>query len=183
MISLGILVAEADQIDAALALLQRESGEAALFLMHEAVRAAGEARLRRAILDGADATLCAQDAEGRGLTAPTEDDNGAVRWGSQYDHAVLVRDAERFVAFTGAAPAEARRPRRILVELGDDDRRAAQGLRTALAYASVGLTVGVAPAPGARPLGSERLSERALSTLRALGGGDPSGVFDLRVRW
>jgi hypothetical protein len=183
VIALGILVAEADQIDAALALVKQERGETAVFLMHEGVRAAGEARLRQAIVDGVDATLCAQDAEARGLAAPSEDDVGAVRWGSQYDHAVLVRDAARFVALTGGAPTEGRRPRRILVELGDDDSRAAQGLRSALAYASVGLGVGVVAAPGVRPLSPERLSERALSTLRALGGGDSQGTFDLRIRW
>ena len=95
-LELGILVADPAMLGRALD-LARNSDEAQLFLMDEGVRAAGEARLVAAIDDGLDACLCAMDAEARAV-APVD---GGPRFGSQWDHATMVRDAVRVVAMTG----------------------------------------------------------------------------------
>src|SRR5689334_23831325 len=101
--------------------------------MDDGVRAASEARLVAAIDDGLEATLCAMDAEARGV-APVA---GGPRFGSQWDHACMVRDARRVVAMTGGriddndVDAPAGPGRRVAVRLTRDakDPKTAQALR------------------------------------------------------
>src|SRR5262245_60698099 len=95
-LDLGILVGDATMLARALD-LARNSDDAQLFLMDEGVRAAGEPALLAAIDDGLEAALCAMDAEARGVGPVT----GGPRFGSQFDHAVMVREARRVVAMTG----------------------------------------------------------------------------------
>jgi len=174
-LELGILVADAAMLGRALD-LARNVDEAQLFLMNDAVRAAGDPRLRAAIDDGLDASLCAMDAEARGV-APVA---GGPRFGSQWDHATMVRDAVRVVAMTGgriddndgATPGPGRR---VAIRLTRDaaDPKIAQALRSAVGYASVDLSVIVVVEPPARALlqHDEHAPAvvRAIATLRALG--------------
>ena len=181
-LELGILVADAAMLGRALD-LARNFDEAQLFLMDEGVRAAGEPRLRAAIDDGLDASLCAMDAEARAV-APT---TGGPRFGSQWDHATMVRDAARVVAMTGgriddsdaavsqqtsALPTGARR---VAVRLTRDvrDAKTAQALRSAVGYASADLAVTVVVEPAARELLAHddhpAAILKAVATLRALG--------------
>ncbi|MGZ3407254.1 MAG: hypothetical protein ACXVAN_12470, partial [Polyangia bacterium] len=146
------------------------------FLMDEGVRAAGEPRLRAAIDDGLDAALCAMDAEARAI-APVA---GGPRFGSQWDHATMVREAARVVAMTGGriddndgtVPGPGRR---VAVRLTRDarDPKIAQALRAAVGYATAELSVTVVVEPPARDLlmHDEHAPAvvRALATLRALG--------------
>lgn len=174
-LELGVLVADAAMLPRALDLL-RNVDEAQLFLMDDGVRAAGDSRLVAAIDDGLDASLCAMDAEARGVAAVA----GGPRFGSQWDHATMVRDAARVVAMTGgriddsdgATPGPGRR---VAVRLTRDarDPKVAQALRAAVGYAAVELSVVVVVEPPAREL--LRHDEhapavvRAIATLRALG--------------
>jgi hypothetical protein len=174
-LELGVLVAEPAMLGRALDLV-RNVDEAQLFLMDEGVRAAGDARLAAAIDDGLDATLCAMDAEARGI-APTA---GGPRFGSQWDHATMVRDAVRLVAMTGgriddsdgATPGPGRR---VAVRLTREahDPKIAQALRSAVGYAGVEMSVTVVVEPPARELlrhdEHARDVVRAIATLRALG--------------
>ena len=174
-LELGILVADAAILERALD-LAANSDEAQLFLMDDGVRAAGEPRLYAAIDDGLDASLCAMDAEARGV-APVA---GGPRFGSQWDHATMVRDAVRVVAMTGgriddndgATPGPGRR---VAIRLTRDaaDPKIAQALRSAVGYASVDLSVIVVVEPPARALlqHDEHAPAvvRAIATLRALG--------------
>ena len=174
-LALGLLVADAAMLGRALDLL-RTVDEPQLFLMDDAVRAAGDARLRAAIDDGLDASLCAMDAEARGV-APIA---GGPRFGSQWDHATMVRDAARVVAMTGGriddneivgAPA----PRRVAVRLTRDasDPKTAQALRSAVGYAAADLAVIIVVEPPARALLAHDdhapAVHKAIATLRALG--------------
>src|SRR5262249_28619707 len=95
-LELGVLVAEPAMLERALDLLATVD-EAQLFLMDQGVRAAAAPRLIAAIDDGLEAVLCAADAEARGV-APVA---GGPRFGSQWDHATMVREAARVVAMTG----------------------------------------------------------------------------------
>jgi hypothetical protein len=174
-LELGVLVADPAMLGRALDLV-RNVDEAQLFLMDEGVRAAGDSRLAAAIDDGLEASLCAMDAEARGV-APT---TGGPRFGSQWDHAVMVREAVRVVAMTGgriddsdgATPGPGRR---VAVRLTRDarDPKIAQALRAAVGYAGAELSVIVVVEPPAREL--LRHDEhapavvRAIATLRALG--------------
>jgi hypothetical protein len=174
-LELGILVADPTMLGRALD-LARNSDEAQLFLMDEGVRAVGEARLRAAIDDGLDASLCAMDAEARGLVPVA----GGPRFGSQWDHATMVREARRVVAMTGgriddndgATPGPGRR---VAVRLtrGAGDPKIAQALRAAVGYATAELSIIVVVEPPARDLlMSDAHSPqvvRAIATLRALG--------------
>ena len=180
MLALGILVADATMLPRALD-LARGVDDAQLFLMDDGVRAAGDARLRAAIDDGLEAALCAMDAEARGVGHV----DGGPRFGSQFDHAVMVRDAARVVAMTGgriddneAALLEAARPdarRRVALRLtrGPEHPKVAQALRSAVAYAAVELDVVIVVEPAARALLASDAHAppilRALGTLRALG--------------
>ncbi len=174
-LELGILVAAPTMLDRALD-LARNVDEAQLFLMDEGVRAAIEPRLRAAIDDGLDASLCAMDAEARGLSPVT----GGPRFGSQWDHAAMVRDARRVVAMTGGRiddndGATPGRGRRVAIRLTREahDPKVAQALRAAVGYAAADLSVVVVVEPPARALLMQDEHApavlRAVATLRALG--------------
>jgi hypothetical protein len=174
-LELGILVADAGMLDRALD-LARNHDEAQLFLMDEGVRAAGGPRLRSAIDDGLDASLCAMDAEARGVLPSS----GGPRFGSQWDHAAMVRDARRVVAMTGGRidDHEDGHPgpgRRVAVRLTRDagDPKIGQALRSAVGYAAADLSVIVVVEPPARDLlmhdEHPPAVVRAIATLRALG--------------
>jgi hypothetical protein len=175
-LELGVLVAEAAMLPRALDLV-RGAGEAQLFLMDDAVRAAGDPALAAAIDDGLEAGLCAMDAEAHGF-APVA---GGPRFGSQWDHALMVRQAARLVAMTGGRiddnSVEAPRGpgRRVAVRL---TRAAAhpktqQALRSAVGYAAADLAVTVVIEPAARDLLASDAHPpallRAVATLRGLG--------------
>jgi hypothetical protein len=174
-LELGVLVADPAMLDRALDLV-RNVDEAQLFLMHEGVRAAAAPRLLGAIDDGLEASLCAADAEARGVMPSA----GGPRFGSQWDHATMVRDARRLVAMTGgriddsdgATPGPGRR---VAIRLTRDaaDPKVAQALRSAVGYASADLSVIVVVEPPARALlqHDEHAPAvvRAVATLRALG--------------
>ena len=118
---LGVLLCDPALLGKAIELL----GEGdALFLMDEGVRADV-----RALTDGGvEVTLCAMDAEARGVK---EDPHGA-RFGSQYDHAVMIRDARRIVSLAGGAIEDRTPPegmRHVAVRTG---RKPAQALRAAV---------------------------------------------------
>jgi hypothetical protein len=175
-LALGILVADRSMLGRALD-LARDVDEAELFLMDEGVHAAGDARLRAAIDDGLDAALCAMDAEARGV-APVA---GGPRFGSQFDHAVMVRAARRVVAMTGGriddndvagAPGPGRRVAVRLTRAAEHPK-VAQALRSAVGYAACELEVTVVVEPPARELlAHERHAPsllRAIGTLQALG--------------
>ena len=174
-LELGVLVADASMLDRALDLMLHVD-EAQLFLMDEGVRAAGAPRLLAAIDDGLDASLCAMDAEARGV-APVA---GGPRFGSQWDHATMVRDAARVVAMTGgriddhdgATPGPGRRVALRLTRAASDPK-VAQALRSAVGYAAANLSVIVVVEPPARELlrheGHPPAVVRAIATLRALG--------------
>jgi hypothetical protein len=175
-LDLGILVADAAMLSRALD-LARNSDDAQLFLMDDGVHAANSASLRAAIDDGLEATLCAMDAEARGVAAAP----GGPRFGSQFDHAVMVREATRVVAMTGGriddndgvgAPG---RGRRVAVRLtrAAEHPKTAQALRSAVGYAACELQVTVVVEPAARALLAHDdhapANLRAMGTLRALG--------------
>jgi len=174
-LELGVLVADAAMLPRALDLL-RNVDEAQLFLMDDGVRAAADSRLLAAIDDGLDAALCAMDAEARGVAAVA----GGPRFGSQWDHATMVRDAARVVAMTGgriddsdgATPGPGRR---VAIRLTREarDPKVAQALRAAVGYAAVELSVTVVVEPPARALLQDDAPApavaRAIATLRALG--------------
>jgi hypothetical protein len=163
-----------------------------LFLMDDGVRLATDPRLVSLLDDGLDLTVCAMDAETRKVT-PAD----GVRLGSQYDHAVLVRDASTIVALTGAGRDE-HRPRAgerrvVAVRLTRDahHKKTAQALRSAVGYAACGLDVFVVVDKAARALlrhdDHPPALLRALATLRGLGrpivdSGEPR-PFDVEVRW
>jgi hypothetical protein len=174
-LELGILVADAAMLGRALD-LARNVDEAQLFLMDDGVRVAADARLRAAIDDGLEASLCAMDAEARGV-APV---SGGPRFGSQWDHATMVRDALRVVAMTGGRiddsdGATPGRGRRVAIRLTRDaaDPKVAQALRSAVGYAAADLSVIVVVEPPARALLQDDEHApavvRAVATLRALG--------------
>jgi hypothetical protein len=182
-LALGILVADPAMLTRALD-LGRGADDAQLFLMDEGVRAAADPRLRAAIDDGLEAALCAMDAEARGVAFV----DGGPRFGSQFDHAVMLRDAVRVVAMTGgriddneaallheAARARGVGRRRVAVRLtrAAEHPKVAQALRSAVAYAAVELDVTIVVEPPARALLAHDDHPapllRALGTLRALG--------------
>jgi hypothetical protein len=174
-LELGILVADPAMLGRALDLASN-ADEAQLFLMDEGVRAAGEPRLVAAIDDGLDASLCAMDAEARGI-APVA---GGPRFGSQWDHATMVRQAARVVAMTGGRidDNDGTTPgpgRRVAVRLTREarDPKIAQALRAAVGYATAELVVTVVVEPAARDLlmhdEHPPAVVRAVATLRTLG--------------
>jgi hypothetical protein len=182
-LALGILVADPEMLTRALD-LAAGSDDAQLFLMDEGVRVAADPRLRAAIDDGLEAALCAMDAGARGLVPIP----GGPRFGSQFDHAVMVRDAARVVAMTGgriddneaarlegAAQARGVVGRRVAVRLtrAADHGKTAQALRCAVGYAAIELDVTIVVEPPARALLAHDDHAapllRALGTLRALG--------------
>jgi hypothetical protein len=175
-LDLGILVADAAMLSRALD-LARNSDDAQLFLMDEGVRAAGDPGLRAAIDDGLEAALCAMDAEARAVAAAA----GGPRFGSQFDHAVMVREATRVVAMTGGriddndgvgVPGPGRRVAVRLTRAAEHPKTA-QGLRSAVGYAACEIAVTVVVEPAARALLEHEQHPaallRAMGTLRALG--------------
>jgi len=175
--ALGIVCADHALVGAAVELLRAcaRPEESALFLMDDAVLDAGDPRLRALADQGAEVVLCAADALAHGVGA----DPGGPRHGSQYDHAVLVRDAERVITLTGARVDDwrpgARRERHVIVRLTREAShpKTAQGLRAAVGYAGVDLQITVLVEPAARALlahadHGEPLV-RALAALRGLG--------------
>jgi hypothetical protein len=190
MRSSAILLAGDNRVDAAFA-LAAEAESPTIFLMHTGVRALADPRLGPLVDAGVDVIACAMDAEAHGQPAP-----GGVRLGSQYDHAVLARDATRFVALTPRGAMDFRAgagPRTVRVLIGCDPRapEVGQALRSAVAYAGLGLGVTVAVEPEARAL-LEHLDHppavlRALATLRGLGHpvthAEKTARAHIEVRW
>jgi sulfur relay (sulfurtransferase) complex TusBCD TusD component (DsrE family) len=195
--SLGILLADALRLDEALARIETPE-ETQLFLMDDGVHAAVDARVRALLDEGAEIALCAMDAEARGLR---ESDGPAfgVRFGSQFDHAVMMREARRVIALTGVGlAADDRTPardgtRRIAVTITRDARhyKTAQALRSAVGYAAADLHVTVRVGSQARALLAHHDHPpailRALGTLRGLGHAivstDAPADADLEVTW
>lgn len=195
--SLGILLADPSQLAIAVAVADKPE-ETALFLMDEAVRAAADPRLRALIEQGAEVTACATDLEARGLSL----DDGGVRAGSQYEHAVMMRDAGRVIALCGVRiddhrPRGSGAARVVAVRLTRPahDRHTAQALRSAVGYAAC-LKVAVLVEPPARGLLAHADHPepilRAIGTLRGLGhaivgtapGLPPPGITaDIEVTW
>jgi hypothetical protein len=197
--SLGILLADRTLIGVAVELARAGQGaeHAALFLMDDGVRAASDPRLGALLDEGAEIAVCAMDAEARGLS-PVD---GGPRFGSQYDHAVMIRDAARIVALTGTRIDDTRpvtSPRRVAVRITQDARhpKSAQALRSAAGYAAVDLQVTVVIEPAARGLLAHTDHDaqvlRAITTLRGLGhtlvgaapGHAPAGPLpDVVITW
>ncbi len=142
---LGVVLANARLLDGALALMRQNHGDSRLFLMDDGVLAADDPRIDTLILDGNDVILCAMDAEARGVG----EREGGPQAGSQYDHAVLVRDAARLVTFSrvGRDPSDSTValtvPRQVLVEIAAPDALASSALRAAMAFGALGLEVTV----------------------------------------
>src|SRR5258706_10896445 len=131
--SVGILLADAASVEAALSLA---GPEAEWFVMDDGIRALPDLRSR--IDGGSDVTVCATDAAG---LEPVP----GVRMGSQYDHALMVRSVGRLVALTGVR-LDDHRPRRnertVIVRVTRAEK-VAQALRTAVGYAGGDLRVAV----------------------------------------
>jgi hypothetical protein len=175
-LELGVLVADATMVPRALD-LARGVAEAQLFLMDDAVRAAGEPSLLAAIDDGLDVALCAMDAEARDVKAAPH----GPRFGSQWDHATMVRDAARVVAMTGGriddndvdAPRGAGRRVAVRLTRAAEHPKTQQALRSAVGYAAADLAVTVVIEPPARELLAHENHPapllRAIATLRGLG--------------
>ena len=158
--SLGILLADRASLDRA---LDMATADAQWFLMDDAVHTI-EA-LRPWIDRGADVTVCATDAAGM---EPVP----GVRWGSQYDHAAMVRTAQRLVALTGAGlndHSPKRTERTVIVRI-TRETKLAQALRTAVGYAGGDLRVAVLTEPAVQAIIDRPPPSvaRALATLRSL---------------
>jgi hypothetical protein len=158
--------------------------------MDDGVCAQGAPRLRALIDAGAEVALCAQDAESRGMHPY----DGGPRFGSQYDHARMMRDAACVVAATHAGTTKSRPEgprRRVGVTITGDpgDPSTVQALRSAVGY--LGCELDVRIKLGSRSLallGDEPPREvlRHLSTLRGLGTKIeplPGGPIDVEVIW
>lgn len=102
---LGVLVAtgpgEGDfpSLESALLGAAQAGEEAALFLMDDGVFYALDPRLRRFIDAGVEVSLCAMDAEARGVDCDAAAAAGVIL-GGQPDHARILRDCDRFLSFT-----------------------------------------------------------------------------------
>jgi hypothetical protein len=188
-LELGLLIADSARLDAALAhVVQPEKTQ--IFLMDDGVCAQGAPRVRSLIDAGTDVTLCAMDAEARREVAY----DGGPRFGSQYDHARLVRDAACVVAVTAAGISKSRPDglrRRVGVTITGEPRDPAtiQALRTAVGYLGCNLEVRVRLASLALGLLHDdhpREVLRHLSTLRGLGVKIerlPASPVDVEVIW
>jgi hypothetical protein len=198
-VSLGLLVAEAGRAGVAVELaraLAPSPAEVQIFLMDDGVHAATDERLRALVDDGAEVGLCAMDAEARGVVPPD-----GIRLGSQYDHALMMRQAARIIAMTGVR-IDDHRPQRsdgrtVAVRLTRDAAhpKTAQALRAAVGYAAGQLRVVVLVEPAARALLASAEHPpallRALATLRGLEHpvvgvaplARPPVPFDIEVTW
>jgi hypothetical protein len=190
-LDLGVLIASAERLETALSHVVHPE-RTLIFLMDDGVCAQEAPRLRALIDAGADVTLCAQDAEARGLHPY----DGGPRFGSQYDHARMMRDVGCVVAATHAGTTKSRPQgprRRIGVTLtGDpkeDPRATVQALRSAVGY--LGCELDVRIKLGSRALGllgddPPREVLRHLATLRGLGTKIeplPGAPIDVEVIW
>jgi hypothetical protein len=158
--SLGILLADRGSLDQALAVATADTH---WFLMDDGVHAIGP--LRNSIDEGADVTVCATDAAGL-------EPMPGVRLGSQYDHAVMVRTAQRVIALTGAGMNDhsPKRVERTVIVRITREAKLAQALRSAVGYAGGDLRVAVLTEPAVQAI-IERpppSAARALATLRSL---------------
>jgi hypothetical protein len=192
---LAVLLADPAQAGLAFDLLaSADPAGAALFLMDDGVALARDPRLAGLLAGGLDAALCAADAQARGL----HDDGRGPRFSAQHEHARLVRDARRFVALCGVR-VDDQRPRRdagrtvrVRLTRPPDHPRTAQGLRSAVGYLAVDLTVEVRLEEAALALllgpQPDRVT-RAVATLRAvprasLGPAEPDAPpADVEVTW
>ena len=102
---LGILLATGPQegdfsvVESAVVAAQARGEDVDLFLMDAGVDYALDARLRAFVDAGVEVSLCAMDAEARGVDCQRVEAAGLVL-GSQHDHARLLRDSDRFLSFT-----------------------------------------------------------------------------------
>ena len=176
---LGILLADSASVSQAIdrAKAAPDLADVRIFLMDDGVLAARE--LAPLIDDGVEIIACATDAEARGLAAGDTD----VRFGSQYDHALMVRDATSLATFTGCGIDRVEIPvKRVGIRLTRNlHGKLHHGLRAALAYAALGMGVSVSVDEPARASLSHPELERALATLRRFG--TSSGTPDLEIRW
>ncbi|MCS6913980.1 MAG: DsrE family protein [Myxococcales bacterium] len=101
---LGILLASGPEegdlplVEAVARAALAQGRQVGLFLMDAGCSWALDGRLQALIRDGVEATICAMDAEARGLDVAAIAAAG-VHLGSQHDHARLVRDSHRFLCF------------------------------------------------------------------------------------
>lgn len=190
-LDLGVLIASQERLETALSHVVHPE-RTQIFLMDDGVCAQGAPRLRALIDAGAEVALCAQDAESRGMHPY----DGGPRFGSQYDHARMMRDAACVVAATHAGTTKSRPAgprRRIGVTLTADPREnptaTVQALRSAVGYLGCELDVRIKLGSRALSLlGDEPPREvlRHLSTLRGLGTKIeplPGGPIDVEVIW
>jgi hypothetical protein len=150
-----------------------------VFFMNDGVLLAGDARLSALIDAGLDATVCAMDAEARGVV-PVD----GVRLGSQDDHARMLRSASRFLAITGAPNREWPGGQHVAVQITRPSKTEA-ALRSAVGYAAAGLRVTVvAPSLLAHSDHSPAVL-RALGTLRGLGHAivEQPVAADVEIAW
>lgn len=102
---LGVLVAAAPaegdfpSLESALLGALQAGEDAAIFLMDDGTLYALDPRLRPFLDAGVEITLCAMDAEARGVDCDTAAATG-ITLGGQPDHARILRDCERFLSFT-----------------------------------------------------------------------------------
>ncbi len=105
---LGLLLATAPHegdfsvVAAAVDHALRAGREVSLFLMDDGVAYALDPRLALLVQAGVEVTLCAMDAEARGLSPKMIEtlEAAGMRLGSQHDHARILRDSDRFLSFT-----------------------------------------------------------------------------------
>ncbi len=178
--SLGILLASAASIDLA---LERATPDAQWFLMDDAVRELPS--LRQQIDAGADVTVCAADAAAFGV-----EPIAGVRFGSQYDHAVMIRSVERVLALTGARIDDhrPRRSERTVIVRVTRETRLEQALRSAVGYAGGDLRVALLLEPAVQRAVEQPTASvaRAIAALRGLD--HPivdvvAGEYPARLRW
>jgi sulfur relay (sulfurtransferase) complex TusBCD TusD component (DsrE family) len=102
---LGILLASAPTdgdfpvVESGIARALEHGDDVAIFLMDAGVGYALDARLAALLAAGVEVSLCAMDAEARGIDCGRAQAAG-VLLGSQHDHARLVRDSDQFLSFT-----------------------------------------------------------------------------------
>jgi hypothetical protein len=180
--NVGVLLADASSVDAALALT---GNDAQWFLMDDGINALPSLQAR--IDAGSDVTICATDAAG---LEPVP----GVRFGSQYDHAAMLRSSSRLIAMTGVRVDDhrPRRDERTVVVRITRPRKAGQALRTAVGYAAGDLRVAVlVEVPDLIERPPPDLA-RALATLRSLdhpivtispGDYPPRLRWDIEVAW
>jgi hypothetical protein len=176
--SVGVLLADSAAVEVGLGLA---GPDAEWFVMDEGVRALP--LLRSRIDAGTEVTVCATDAAGM-------EPIPGVRMGSQYDHALMVRNVARLIALTGVR-VDDHRPRRdertVIVRVTRLEK-VAQALRTAVGYAAGDLRVAVLLEPPVHGIIERPLQgvARSLATLRGLDHpivAVAAGEYPARLRW